>query len=259
MASSTKVQVEPLTVGVDGCRAGWIAVSRGRDGLDYRLHTTFAELLQAWTSAASVFVDIPIGLPSKSCPSRRCDTEARQLLGSGRASSVFSPPCREAAHASDIGQAREINLREVGRSLSAQAWGICPKIAEVDTLLSADPALMHRVKEVHPELLFWALNGGRAMRHAKKSRDGAEERTALIAGLEPRAPDLIARVFQEHRRNRVGRDDVIDALAAMLTAGARHERAWSPAITLPVVPEVDDIGLPMCMWMPASSTTRASE
>jgi predicted RNase H-like nuclease len=238
-------------VGVDGCRAGWIAVARGKDGLEYRLHATFAELLQDWPSAASVFVDIPIGLPSRTCPSRRCDTEARRLLGPGRASSVFSPPCRGAALAADLGQAREINLRELGRSLSAQAWGICPKIAEVDALLGDEPALVHRVKEVHPELLFWSFNGGRAMRHAKKSRDGAKERAALIERLEPSAPELIERVLKAHRRVQVGRDDVVDALAAMLAAGAGHARAWSPAITVPAVPEVDGIGMPMCMWIPA--------
>jgi predicted RNase H-like nuclease len=252
MKSAITEQSEPLAVGVDGCRAGWIAVARGKDGLEYRLHPTFAELLQTWPPAARFFVDVPIGLPSRACPSRRCDTEARQRLGSGRASSVFSPPCREAAHAADLRQAREINLREVGRSLSAQAWGICPKIAEVDELLSNDPALVNRVKEVHPELLFWALNAGRAMQHAKKSRDGAQERTALIGRLEPHGPELIERVLREHRRARVGRDDVVDAIAAMLTAGAGNEKAWNPRITVPSVPEVDNIGLPMCMWIPGS-------
>jgi predicted RNase H-like nuclease len=255
MTFATTVQAESVVVGVDGCRAGWIAVAQNKHGLDYRIHPTFAELLQAWPPTATVFVDIPIGLPSRSCASRRCDVEARQLLGSGRASSVFSPPCREAAQATDLGLAREINLREVGKSLSAQAWGICRKIAEVDRLLGNDPALVYRVREVHPELVFWALNARRAMQHAKKSRDGAQERTALIGQLEPQASELIERVLREHRRDRVGRDDVVDALAAMLTAGAGNESALTTAITIPSVPEVDDIGLPMCMWVPASSIT----
>lgn len=251
MTSATTVLSESLVVGVDGCRAGWIAVARGTKALEYRVHPTFAELLQAWPSAARVFVDIPIGLPSRARPSRRCDTEARQRLGPGRASSVFSPPCREAARAATLSLAREINLREVGRSLSAQAWGICQKIVEVDDLLGNDPALVHRVNEVHPELLFWALNDGRAMQHPKKSRDGALERMTLIRRLEPRAPELIERVLSEHRRTQVSRDDVVDALAAMLTAGAGNEKDWNPGITVPSDPEVDDIGLPVCMWIPA--------
>jgi predicted RNase H-like nuclease len=254
MSSATVLQCDTFVVGVDGCRAGWIAVARNKDGLDYRLHATFAELLQAWPSAASMFVDIPIGLPSRSLPTRRCDTEARRLLGPGRASSVFSPPCREAAHAADLGQAREINLRELGRSLSTQAWGICPKIAEVDSLLGKEPALVHRVKEVHPELLFWALNDGRAMQHAKKSREGAAERAVLIERLEPRAREFIEHVLQAHRRVQVSRDDMIDALAAMLTVDLGPVGAWSKAATVPAVPEVDDRGLPMCMWISDGST-----
>lgn len=257
MTSATTVQREPLVVGVDGCRAGWVAVARAQDGLEYRLHTTFAELLQAWPPSARVFVDVPIGLPSRACPSRRCDTEARQRLGTGRASSVFSPPCREAAHAADLKQAREINMRELGRSLSAQAWGICPKIAEVDALLGNDPVLVHRIQEVHPELLFWAMNGGRAMKHAKKTRDGAQERMILLAGLEPRAPELIERVLRENRRTQVSRDDVVDALAAMLTACPGDGKDRNPCITVPSVPEVDDIGLPMCMWIPAGLIAKA--
>ena len=258
MTSATRVQSERLVVGVDGCRAGWVAVARSQDRLEYRLHATFAELLRAWPATATVFVDIPIGLPSRACPSRRCDTEARRLLGPGRASSVFSPPCREAARAASIELAREINLRELGRSLSAQAWGICPKIVEVDELLRDEPALVHRVKEVHPELLFWALNAGRAMRHAKKSRYGAQERATLLERFAPRAPELGERVLKEHRRAHVGRDDVVDALAAMLTTGGSHEGAEClAATTVPKVPEVDDVGLPMCMWMPAGSLMAA--
>lgn len=242
-------------MGVDGCRAGWIAVARTEVGLVYRLHATFAELLQDWPTTATVFVDVPVGLPSRTSPSRRCDAEARQRLGSGRASSVFSPPCRDATRAKDLTEAREINLRELGKSLSAQAWGICPKIAEVDALLGNDLPLAHRVKEVHPELLFWALNAGQAMRHAKKSRDGAQERMALIERLEPKAPELVERVLREHRRTRVGRDDVIDALAAMLTAGAVSERGEGYAMSVPSVPEIDDTGLPMCMWIPSGQMT----
>ena len=254
MTSATTRQCETLIVGVDGCRSGWIAVARGPGGFEYRLHATFAELLQAWPSATSVFVDIPIGLPSKSSPTRLCDTEARRRLRRGRASSVFSPPCREAAHAADLGQAREINLRELGRSLSAQAWGICPKIAEVDALLSNTPALADKVKEVHPELLFWALNGGRAMRHGKKSRAGAEERAALLATLDPRSPELIERLLNDYRRDQVGRDDVVDALAASLTAGGGSASGYRPAVTVPAHPQLDGVGLPMCMWIPADTT-----
>ena len=67
----------PLSVGVDGCRAGWIAVADLGDGLTYRLHASFAELLASWSTAQRILVDIPIGLPWRDCPSRPCDRQAR--------------------------------------------------------------------------------------------------------------------------------------------------------------------------------------
>jgi predicted RNase H-like nuclease len=96
------------------------------------------------------------------------------------------------------------------------------------------------------------------MRHAKKSRYGAQERATLLERFEPRAPELGERVLKEHRRAHVGRDDVVDALAAMLTTGASHEGSECLATTtVPKVPEVDEVGLPMCMWIPAGSLMAA--
>jgi predicted RNase H-like nuclease len=239
-------QLEPSCVGVDGCRAGWIAVSRTSAGLVYRIHESFSDLVATWTSARHIFVDIPIGLPSGLIPARACDVEARRRLGPGRASSVFAPPCRKAAHAANIDQAREFNRRELGKSLSAQAWGICPKIAEVDLLLCSRPALQDQVKEVHPELSFWALNCGRPMQYAKKNSHGAAERMAVLEHWVPGACALIERVLIQHRRSEVGRDDVVDALAAMVTASAGMDRVSC----LPAYSQADARGLPMCMWVP---------
>lgn len=239
--------LDSFVVGVDGCRAGWIAVARSSAGLVYRIHESFKDLVDSWAHARYIFVDIPIGLPFKASPARSCDIEARRRLGPGRASSVFPAPCRAAVHASSLEQARARNLLELGKSLSAQAWGICPKIAEVDILLSTLPAVRELVKEVHPELSFCALNGSRPMQFSKKRRVGSIERLAVLEQLEPGAPDLIERALRETRRADVGRDDVHDALVAMLTVGAGHDLA-SP---LPEDRQFDENGLPMRMWMPA--------
>jgi len=203
-------------------------------------------LASAWHAAEQVFVDIPIGLPSATRPSRACDIEARRRLGPGRASSVFAPPCRDAVHALNLDDARAINQRELGRSLSAQAWGICPKIAEADTLLRAHPSLVQLFKEVHPELSFWALNGGRPMQFAKRAPEGSAERITLLMELEPGTQALIDRVLKENRRSAVGSDDVVDAIAAMLTT---LPGTWS-ATAVPEEAHVDEFGLPTCMWIP---------
>lgn len=243
---STTPSQRPV-VGVDGCRAGWIAVARSDIGLTYRLHQTLSDLASAWNAADQVFIDIPIGLPSATRPSRTCDIEARRRLGPGRASSVFAPPCRDAVHAASLNDARAINQQQLGRSLSAQAWGICPKIAEADTLLRTHPSLVRQFKEVHPELTFWALNRGRSMQFPKKTREGAAERIALLMDLEPGTKGLIDRVLVENRRSACGADDVVDAIAAMLTA---LPGTWL-ATAVPDEAQVDALGLPTVMWIPA--------
>ena len=87
-------------VGLDGCRAGWVAAfAEFADGqpqvvrLELRLVERFEELLALAAPPVVMAVDMPIGLPSRYLPGgRRCDQEARQLLGAGWTSSVFSPP-----------------------------------------------------------------------------------------------------------------------------------------------------------------------
>jgi len=239
---AVRVPDTPLPVGVDGCRAGWIAVSDVGGGLTYRVHASFAELLASSRAATSILVDIPIGLPWRDCPSRPCDRQARALLGP-RASSVFSPPSRRASRAANIGQARAWNVDEVGRSLSAQAWGICRKIVEVDRVLLDDPSAARKVFEVHPEVCFLGLNGGKPMRHRKSKPEGVRERLATLSVWQPEANDLLQRVLRETRRQDVGADDVLDALVAHVTG-----RAVAVELRrLAGVPSEDDKGLPMQM------------
>ncbi len=115
-----------------------------------------SEVLAAHPDAERILVDIPIGLPSKQCPVRPCDLLARKLLGAPSASSVFPPPSRAACRAASVAEARRINLSEVERSLSEQAWGICRKVAEVGALLLAQSAARKVVREMHPEVCFYA-------------------------------------------------------------------------------------------------------
>ena len=234
-------------VGVDGCRAGWIAVGDIGDHIEIHVHTTFKELLEHWSRADRIFVDIPIGLPYQEKPQRSCDQQARQWLGP-RASSVFSPPCRAAATATTIEAARELNLREMDRSLSAQAWGICRKIAEVDQTLQINPADRSRVYEVHPEVCFWALANGTAMHHSKKTPAGRAERTKLLNAWEPKTQVLLQAVMTGYRRSEVQTDDVLDALVALVTARAESEALRAT----PNQPESDQNGLPMQMMYRAA-------
>ena len=126
--------------------------------------------------------------------------------------------------------------------MSPYAWGIYPKVKEVDTALREDAGLQAWVREVHPEVCFWALNGREPLAHSKKEAEGKEKRLGLIeryfgAGVtEPvRAP---------FKTKDVADDDILDAFAALWTA----ERVLSgEAETLPADPPMDGVGLRMEM------------
>src|SRR5262249_61643664 len=79
------------------------------------------------------------------------------------------------------------------RGVSIQAFGIFPKIREIDALLRVRPELRTRVIESHPEVAFWRLNGGAAMRLPKKIKGlvnpaGMAERRELLIRLGLPAP-----------------------------------------------------------------------
>lgn len=229
-------------VGVDGCRFGWVAVSEEGNKLAYRMKPTMCELLADYPKAEYVLVDIPIGLPWKACPVRPCDRLARHHL-KHRASSVFPAPCREASRAVDIYEARRQNLDELDRSLSAQAWGICGKVAEVDGLLLREPAARRAIREIHPEVCFWGLNGRRAMQHSKRTAAGILERVGVLSRYEPRTETLLADALAKQRRRDLQADDLLDALVGLVVA-----RAMPDGIErLHGEPACDERGLPMEM------------
>lgn len=206
-----------MHVGVDGCKYGWAAACR-TETLEVVLFRDFRSLLSAFP-AANIFVDVPIGLPCQKLPTRACDVAARAILGK-RHPTVFSPPCRGASRAKDIASARQLNKRELGRSLSAQAFAICGKIAEVDEILLLDQVVRQRVREIHPEVCSWALNSCKPLRFSKSKREGLEERISILSRYEPGVRDLLERTMAKHTCRDVRRDDVLDALVGYVVASA---------------------------------------
>ena len=237
----------PIHIGIDGCRAGWVAAVQRGAVVSVEVHATFSGLLAAYPGAVRVGVDMPIGLPHAGYPKRECEQLARDKLRR-RASSVFSPPCRAAANALSVGEARELNQQELGPSLSVQAWNICQKIAEVDRALLATPALINSVFEVHPEVCFAALANSQPMAHRKSTAEGKQERLALLSQWLPQAANLRDQAMRSFKRSVLQEDDVLDALVVLLTARAG-------AAELRYLPEksvADEHGLPMRMvyWQP---------
>ena len=226
--------------GVDGCRDGWVAVFHdpANDVWGWRVSPSLDHLARVLPDASVIAIDVPIGLPPEG--PRACDVAARRLLGR-RHSSVFPAPIRPMLAASSHAEACTIGRGIDGRGISLQAWAILPKILEVDSAVRAQPELRRRVREVHPEVCFHAMSGGRGMEHSKSKPPGRAERLAL---LHREFPGTVDRALAERRSLHCALDDLLDAFAALWTA-CRIARGI--AVILPERPEYDAEGLPMEM------------
>lgn len=81
--------------GVDGCKAGWIAVTAIPEAFETAEVKTFASFVAVLAELAPrsiVAIDMPIGLPERAVKGgREADWAAREFLGERRAS-VFPVP-----------------------------------------------------------------------------------------------------------------------------------------------------------------------
>lgn len=226
-------------IGVDGCAGGWIAASRDpRGAICCRHVNALAELFGNSTRPRVVAVDVPIGLLERGA--RDCDVEARRLLGVRR-SSVFPAPIRPILTATSQADASRIRHRVEGKGVSIQTWAIVPKIVEVDGCLRADEARREIVREVHPEVSFFFLNGERPMSAAKRKADGQAERLSV---LRKWAGEAIVDALARRRELDCKADDIVDALVALWTA---ERIACGTAISVPAEPPLDAYGLRMEM------------
>jgi len=231
-----------VVVGVDGCRGGWLAVKLGPDqSWEVEIFPDFAALWSRHRDSALILVDIPIGLP-EAANDRACDRAARAVLGSRRAS-VFPVPCRAAVYAPDYDVAIRINEQVTGKRIFRATWNLIPRMRQVDELLLADPQTRRVIREGHPEVLFWGLNQGRPMTFRKKDARGERERLGVLQNVYPRAGRIFHQAWESLPAGGAVRDDLLDALAAAVTALVGIDRL----ATLPPAPPRDARGLPMEM------------
>ncbi len=224
-----------FVVGVDGCRAepGWIAFK-----MDVESRATSVELIDLPSKLrtrpsdwACLAIDIPIGLLDGS---RNCDIKARKLLGRKRGTSVFAAPCRAALGIEGHPAMSAMNKAKTGRGLSLQAYGIAPKIQQVDDAIT--PEAQEWVFEVHPEVCFWALAQKKPMGYNKKKENGRDERLKLLRPIFPRIDDHLLK-----DRQGAGKDDLLDACVAAWTA-LKQEKAKCVC-----EPQRDERGLEACI------------
>jgi predicted RNase H-like nuclease len=227
-------------VGVDGCKTGWFFFRRDGEAITFGVARSFQRLCESIPEHSRIFIDIPIGLIDQGPSGRSCDIEARKLLGRCKASPVFPAPCRPVLEARTYNEAKDLSSRAIGKKLSQQAFSITPKIKEVDDFLRNSHYNLS-IREVHPELCFWALNGRRALATKKKRSDGFEQRLELLSRFVPDACKLVREALDAFPRKEVARDDVVDALVALLVA-CTSDAALQ---TVPASPPFDSEGLPM--------------
>lgn len=199
---------------MDGCKGGWLGVlfDESSHDISVQIFSQFADILSDLT-VTIIAIDIPIGIPQARPWPRPCDVGARTLLGYPRLFSVFDVPLRCAWEAEEYRDALQRQQAEVNKGFSKQAWGILPKIKEVDTSLI--PANQNRVYEVHPEVSFWRMAGRRPMVHSKRKKDGRQEREHALA--KEFGQETVNLVESQILNGKASLDDRYDALAALWT------------------------------------------
>jgi predicted RNase H-like nuclease len=220
-------------IGLDGFSLGWVAVLLDGDQQTISFHTDVTEALSGKFDRAGI--DIPIGMTEDG--ERACDLLARERLRP-HSSRVFTGARRWLwQEFSDPDEANREALRRGQTRVSRQLWHLGRKIMEVDAFLRAHPPI--DVCEVHPELVFLCLNGGKSL-PPKKSEEGDALRRWLLKRQGFRAIDR----WLDEQRIGTGakRDDVLDACA--VATAAREPRGSIPEKDAPL----DKYRLPMRIW-----------
>ena len=221
--SSSTATTATWVAGADGFRDGWIVAlfQPTTDTTRCRIVDGVDALFDLPEAPAVLGVDMVIGLPDRAKPGgRACDQAARQLLGHPRGASVFSPP----AHAALGAETYEEALRRTRASgpdapgLSKQTYHLLPKMRALAEHMT--PTRQEHVREVHPELAFYALNDDAPIADSKHTEDGRATRVDLLATHGFSDVETTAAYLSG---GGLGADDVLDAHAACWTARRIHQ------------------------------------
>lgn len=216
-----------LLAGVVPCRKGWLVAPGKLVGISLHPEAAyvagnFADVVDNIPSYAVIAVAAPIGLhPHWTEHGRRCDVEARHLLGFPRLGAIASPPGR-------------LDLRGSGPvKIDAVSRRYMTRIAELDEEMQ--PYRQRSVYSVHPELSFYQINSDQPLSYAKESVRGMRERTELVTKRMQGADRILAEEIEGATASQL-----LDAVAALWTARRIKAKA---ATRIPMDPEWDDEGL----------------
>jgi predicted RNase H-like nuclease len=202
--------VRDVTVtGVDGCAAGWVAVTLGPESRSAAtlVGIAVAATLDGLPLTGVTGIDMPLGLLEAGW--RDADLLARRALGR-RGVTVFAIPPRAVWECETHAEANRVCRDLTGKGFSVQAWGLRRKIAEADEFrrraLSAPRPV--QLCEVHPELSFTAMAGA-PLPDSKHTAAGLAVRRALLAAAGITLPTRVAGAAE---------DDLLDAAAVAWSA-----------------------------------------
>lgn len=221
-----------VVAGVKPCATGWLVAAGKVHGTTFapeepQVYERFADVLDERPTFSVIAVNAPIGYLETAVPGGRvCDREARALVGRRGGAAIPSAPIRsQVDEGADPSQA----------GLSAVVRQLMPRYREVAAEMA--PYRQRTVFEVTSELCFFQLNDDSPMHRPKRSKEGQEERRALLERRVQGVGRICDGVFP-----RVPYTHLLDVAAFMWAARRILARA---ALRVPEDPQWDEEGLRM--------------
>lgn len=236
------ISASVTSIGVDGCKGGWIAAILNHGKLIIDKINNIYDIVNEYPDFDEIHVDMVIGLPS-SKNHVRPDTYARQIIKE-RTSTIFPAPCRQAVYAKTVSEAYEENEKALGKKFTPLTVGIIPKIRELDSFLQNNPKYKNVIKESHPEVCFARLNG-RTMLSKKSEINGIEERIHLLARYIPELSLSKLSILAKNMKCNI--DDIVDAVCLTVTSNIAAQGYFE---IIPENPMSDETDLLMQMVIP---------
>lgn len=238
------------SVGIDGCRNGWIAAIIREGRLELQKFFDWKELT-CQISFDACLVDMMIGLQGDDRQIRP-DSAARTIL-KGRTATVFPAPCRKAVYGATKEERLAFNTQVLHKKFGSSTDAIIPKIREVDEFLQRNPAYKNVILESHPEVCFARLKGN-VLRTDKHGWAGIQERLAVLADY---FPGLTGEwIYFWSKKLKCREDDILDAVCLAVVANLMLQGRTE---VIPRVPMADDTGIFMQMVIPRRSEDSAKK